>query len=115
MTEKLVEITSIAELETVLARSDNRKQLLFKHSNACPISTMAYNEMKKYLAASPSEEVDYTLVTVQIARNVSNEIASKLSIKHESPQAILVDKGQAVWHKSHYDITKTSLTNAVNG
>lgn len=109
----LVEITSLTELENIIAKSDNRKQLIFKHSNACPISTTAFNEMKKYLDASPSEDVDYSLIVVQNARNVSSELASKLNVKHESPQAILLCKGQATWHKSHYDITKTSLTSAI--
>lgn len=109
----LVEITSLNELENIIMKSDNRKQLIFKHSNACPISTMAFNEMKKYLNASPSKDVDYSLVIVQVARNVSNEVESKLNVKHESPQAILLYKGQATWHKSHYDITKTSLTSGI--
>lgn len=113
MTAKLVEITSLTELENTLAQSDNRKQLIFKHSNACPISTMAYNEMQGYLQKSPAEDVDYSLIVVQTARNVSNEVATKLNVQHQSPQAILVYKGQAIWHKSHYDINKSSLANAV--
>ncbi|MBI4850733.1 MAG: bacillithiol system redox-active protein YtxJ [Acidobacteria bacterium] len=114
MTAKLVEITSINELENILARSDKRRQLIFKHSNTCPISTKAYTEMQKYLEATPSESVDYSLIVVQVARNISNEVALRLNVVHESPQAILVDKGKATWHKSHFDITKTSLTNAVS-
>lgn len=113
MATNLVEITSINELDDILTRSDNRRQLIFKHSNACPISTMAFNQMQSYLNNSPSEEVDYSLIVVQVARNVSNEVASRLNVKHESPQALIVDKGKVTWHKSHYDITKASITDAV--
>lgn len=113
MATKLIDLTSLDQLSEVLAKSNQRTQLIFKHSNACPISTMAYRQMEGYLKNSPSEDVDYWLVVVQTARSISNEVASKLDITHQSPQAILVKDGHAVWNKSHYDITEKSLTEAI--
>ncbi|MFY9223630.1 MAG: bacillithiol system redox-active protein YtxJ [Blastocatellia bacterium] len=114
MSAKLLDLTSLDQLTEVLTQSNQKPQLIFKHSNACPISSMAYNELHKYLDGSPSDNVDYHLIVVQLARPVSNEVAARLNITHESPQAILVRDGKAYWHKSHYDITKSSLTNAIS-
>jgi len=113
MSVKLEDMSSLAQLEDSLAKSDKKKQLIFKHSNTCPISTAAFNELNSYLKKSPDEDVDYWLIVVQNARNVSNEVAAKLGIKHESPQAILVHNKKAIWNKSHYDITQKSLKEAV--
>lgn len=114
MAARLLDLTSVDQLSEVLTQSNQKTQLIFKHSNACPISSMAYNELHKYLNDAPSDNVDYHLVVVQLARPVSNEVAARLNVVHESPQAILVRDGKALWHKSHYDITKSSLANAVS-
>ncbi|KAF0248256.1 MAG: proteinral stress protein [bacterium] len=113
MTAKLVEITSLTELENIIAQSDKRKQLIFKHSNACPISSAAFDEMQGYLENNPAKDVDYSLIVVQVARNVSNEVAAKLNVEHESPQAILVHNGKAIWNQSHRKITQSSLTDVL--
>lgn len=48
-------------------------------------------------------------------RPVSNEIAARLGVKHESPQAILVRGGKAVWHASHRQVTAANLAAAAAG
>ena len=114
MGNELHELTTLEDLEKLLADSAKRTQLIFKHSTTCPISTRAYSELKKHLEASASMDVDYGLIVVQTARYVSNAAAEKLGVQHQSPQAILVRNRQAVWNASHYDITNGSLTEAIS-
>lgn len=83
--------------------------LLLKHSSTCPISQAAYEEYEKF--ASEYENTYY--LVVQEERSLSNHVAEKLHIKHESPQAILFKNGEAVWHASHWKITYDSLKKAV--
>ena len=106
---QLDELASIEELDKLLEKSHQRAQLVFKHSLTCPISAAAYRQFKSYLDGSPAPDVDFHLVTVQQARGVSNEAAHRLSVRHESPQAILVRNGEAVWDASHGAITEQSL------
>jgi len=114
MGSNLKDITTIEELEGVLADSNNRPALLFKHSAACPISFKALREFESFLeSADPA--VTYRLITVQTARPVSDETAARLSLRHETPQAILVTNGREVWNASHFDITSASLQEAVKG
>jgi bacillithiol system protein YtxJ len=114
MSAKLVNLTSIDQLTEILSQSNQKTQLIFKHSNACPISADAYDELHKYLNDTPSDNVDYHLIVVQTARPVSNEVEARLSVVHESPQAILIRNGKVLWHTSHRKITQSSLTNAIN-
>jgi bacillithiol system protein YtxJ len=106
----LKKIDSSSQLEDLLKKED--KFFLLKHSLTCPISHAAYQEYEKY--ATENENVPAYYLAVQEARPLSNEIAEKFEIKHESPQAILIKNGEATWNASHWKITNRSLTNAIS-
>lgn len=108
MPEILNELKSIEELNGALEESGARPVLLFKHSLTCPISARAYREFQTYLEGA-EPQVSYNLITVQTARAVSNEAASRLRVEHQSPQAILIRDGREVWNASHFEITATKL------
>ncbi|MDT4898488.1 MAG: hypothetical protein QOH25_3565 [Acidobacteriota bacterium] len=106
MGDQFTQITDKDALEQLLARSNDEPVVLFKHSSTCPISAAAYRQMSQVLT-------EVSLVVVQRAREVSSEIASLTGIRHESPQAIVIRNGQAVWSASHFDITKSAVEQAV--
>jgi bacillithiol system protein YtxJ len=106
MGDRFTQITDTYALEQLLARSHKAPVVLFKHSTTCPISSAAYQQMSQV-----TKEV--SLVVVQRARDVSKEIASRTGIQHESPQAIVLRNGQAVWSASHFDITAGAVEQAV--
>lgn len=108
----LTELHSVDDLDRALEQSAQRPVLIFKHSLTCPISSRAFREFETYLE-NPNPGVDYNLITIQTSRPVSNEAAARLDIEHESPQAILVKNGRAVWTASHFGITESSLDEAV--
>jgi bacillithiol system protein YtxJ len=110
--EQLVDLRSIEELNEALQESFERPVLLFKHSLTCPISSRAFRELQAYLDNADSN-IRYKVIKIQNAYGVSNEVASKLRVEHESPQAILVRNGREVWNASHYDITAASLEEAI--
>ncbi|ANS75028.1 general stress protein [Paenibacillus yonginensis] len=105
----LTKITSTEQLQHVLTSSSDRPVLLFKHSTRCPISARANQEVLKYLGDQPNENVTYGLIHVVEDRPVSLKAADLLQVKHESPQAILVEDGRAVWNTSHSGITADVL------
>lgn len=106
MGNHFIQITDTTELDQLLARSHDEPVVLFKHSTTCPISSAAYRQMSRVAA-------DVSLVIVQQARGVSKEIASRTGIEHESPQAIVLRNGEAVWSASHFDITAGAVEQAV--
>jgi bacillithiol system protein YtxJ len=44
---------------------------------------------------------------------VSNEIARRLRVEHQSPQAILLYEGAAIWNDSHNRLTEKNFQEAV--
>jgi bacillithiol system protein YtxJ len=51
-------------------------------------------------------------VVVQYARDVSTYLAEQLGVKHETPQAILIQDGEAVDVKNHGAIRLAALREA---
>lgn len=114
LNEQLKELHTIADLDAALAESRERPVLLFKHSLTCPISARAFREFNAYLEQA-DPRARYNLITVQTAREVSNEAAARLRIEHHSPQAILIRNEREVWNASHFSITVSTLAAAIHG
>jgi|SoiMetStandDraft_5_1073268.scaffolds.fasta_scaffold241431_2 bacillithiol system protein YtxJ len=97
-------IRTQAELDAALA---SERFLLFKHSTRCPISAAAFGEYQSWSRAHPAEATGW--VDVVADRELSLSVARRTGVKHESPQAIVVRGGKAVWDESHGAITKATL------
>jgi bacillithiol system protein YtxJ len=83
---------------------------IYKHSYSCDLSAMAMDEVQAFAAAQP--EVPIVLVDVIGQRPVSRAIEAELGVRHESPQALLVQAGSVLWHASHRQVTARALAQA---
>ncbi len=81
--------------------------VIFKHSTRCPISAAAYSEMRSFLESNRQAPV--WLVDVIADRDVSAEISRLTSVRHESPQVLILKDGHVVWHASHYGVTAEAV------
>jgi bacillithiol system protein YtxJ len=105
---KLTPLADLTELEAAIAESRERPVLLFKHSRTCGISHEALDELHTHVSRNAGSAV-YKLITVQSHRRISDEAASRLGVRHETPQAILLRDGRPVWKASHFSITAEQL------
>ena len=110
--DKIETIDDLEALEQALEGSHRRPVWIFKHSLVCPISTRAWDEFQRFVTETAELEADFTLIEIQKARPVSNALAERTGVRHESPQAILLAGGRPVWHASHHEITTASLADA---
>ncbi|GAB5520701.1 MAG: bacillithiol system redox-active protein YtxJ [Rhodothermales bacterium] len=103
-------LSSEEELTDAVLRSNGEPIILFKHSATCGISAGANSSM-----AELSEATDppiYRLI-VQESRGLSNTIAERFEVRHESPQVLVLVEGEVVFHTSHYRITAERLRDTV--
>lgn len=112
MHPELTPLHGIDELDHALAESRQRPVLLFKHSYSCGVSAEALDELIAHLGER-QRDARYAIVTVQTHREVSNAIAKKLGIRHETPQALLVRDGEVVWSASHFRVNALELEKAI--
>src|SRR5215470_11940301 len=107
----IVDLRQDHDLEQLLDRSKTDPVLIFKHSTQCPISTQAYEEFTDFVEGL--ENLACGAVLVIENRKLSNAIADRFGVRHESPQALLIKDGRVVWHASHWSITAESLREAL--
>jgi bacillithiol system protein YtxJ len=105
MGNQFFKIDDRAALENLITDSKNKPVIVFKHSNACPISSRAYREMEKV-------DAQVNILEVQSAREISRELANVTGVRHETPQVIVLRDGKAVWNASHFDVTAGDVTKA---
>ena len=108
----VIELRQNRDFEEFLERSKTKWAIIFKHSTQCSISSYVYEDFRSFVQSQ--EELTWGLVLVIENRGVSDAIAERLQIRHESPQVILIRDGRAVWHASQWNITAESLNEALS-
>lgn len=108
-------LRGIHELEQTLSDSHDRPVLLFKHSYTCGISAEALDELRSHIEETGPADVQYVMVAVQTHRDLCNSITERLGVRHETPQAILVRDGRAIWSASHFRVNAAAIQKALSG
>jgi len=92
-----------ASINEITEHSNKEPVLIFKHSLTCPISADAYKRIVEGLEKGLIPYPTY-IVIVQNERDLSNTIAEKLGVIHQSPQLILIKDEKAIYDESHHNI-----------
>ena len=104
----------LSDLDRLLESSAHRPVLLFKHSYACGTSAEALDELIAHLDEQRRDDTDYAVVTVQTHREISNAVSSRLGVRHETPQALLIRHGRVIWSASHFRVTADAMAKALD-
>ncbi|MFC3883258.1 bacillithiol system redox-active protein YtxJ [Bacillus songklensis] len=102
-------ISTIEQFEQLL--QEHESFLFLKHSITCPISKAGYDEFEKF--TNEHADIPAYFLHVQEARPLSNYIAEKFGIKHESPQTFMINKKEVKWHASHWNITSKAMAEQI--
>ena len=111
--DRMQEITTEDMLEKALEESASNPVFIFKHSTTCPVSASAHRRASAWIEDQGGAVPAFYIVKVIESRPVSNEIASRLGVTHQSPQLILLKDRAAVWNASHGKITAEAITAAL--
>ncbi len=114
MSDRYRLLMSVEDLDAVVEASFTRPALVYKHSLTCGTSAWAHEELEA-LIDGPPIDVDICVVHVQTSRAVSDAIAARFGVRHQSPQALLVQNGAVVWHASHHRLSQAEMARAIEG
>jgi bacillithiol system protein YtxJ len=106
-----VTLTTKEQLSQIVENSHKRPQIIYKHSTRCGISSMVLKRLEK---SSFPNNADFYFIDLIRYRNLSNEIAEKFHVHHESPQILLIKSGECVFDESHYSITMDDIISQVS-
>ena len=94
-----IPLTFLGQLDELAAFSEQKPAVIFKHSTRCSISRFALKQFEKEFDLK--EEVDAYFLDLLEYRDISNEIASRFGVYHQSPQLLLIKEGKSVYDVSH--------------
>ena len=105
---KFYTLNSINQLDEIDTISQEKPVVLFKHSTRCSISRFA---LKRFDAEFNYDEdkIDWYLLDLLNYRDISNEMARRYKVEHQSPQIIVVRNGKAVFSSTHDGIDAHDL------
>ena len=102
-----IPLQTLEQLDVIVQDSYEKPILIFKHSTRCSISRFA---LKRFESEFEMQEkvITYFLDLLNY-REISNEIAVKFGIQHQSPQVLLLKNGKVVYYDSHDGIEAEEL------
>jgi bacillithiol system protein YtxJ len=102
-----IPLTFMGQLDEIVAFSSQKPVVIFKHSTRCSISRMALKQFENEF--NMGDTVDVYFLDLLEHRDISNEIASRFGVYHQSPQLLLIKEGKCVYDVSHSDIDAGEL------
>ncbi|WP_338410039.1 bacillithiol system redox-active protein YtxJ [uncultured Flavobacterium sp.] len=105
---KFYVLNSISQFDKIDETSHVKPVVLFKHSTRCSISRFA---LKRFDAEFnyTDDQIEWYLLDLLSYRDVSNEIAYRYNITHQSPQILVIRNGKAVFSSTHDVIAAEDL------
>lgn len=93
------ELIDFGQLNEIINESTVQPVIIFKHSTRCSISRFALKQFESEFDLE-GKVIPYYLDLLS-HRDISNEIATRFVIPHQSPQLILIQDGKAIYDASH--------------
>lgn len=100
-----IDLVSPEQLQEIRSESQKSPVMIFKHSTTCSISAMAFHRLQRNSA--PKIKTYY--LDLHAHREISNLVERTFDVLHESPQVLIIDKGEAIYHRSHGDINPSDI------
>ncbi|KND51109.1 MAG: general stress protein [Parcubacteria bacterium C7867-003] len=92
-----------AYISKILEDSENNPVIIFKYSSTCGSSSTLKEKLENAVKEKKIALPIY-MITVQETPVLSKKIEEFFSVKHESPQIIIVNNGSVKYSASHNDI-----------
>lgn len=96
------------QLDALVEQSQTMPVAIFKHSTRCGISRAVLKLLERNYNLTDEQLKLYYLDLLQ-NRDISNEIAARFKVPHESPQMIVIKNGIVVYNDSHHAIDASHL------
>ncbi|MBA6151167.1 bacillithiol system redox-active protein YtxJ [Gelidibacter maritimus] len=103
-----INLNTVEQLDAIVEKSSTKPQFIFKHSTRCGISRMVIGQFKGGYQFSENQ-ADLYYLDLLAHRPVSNAIAERFQVMHQSPQLLVVKNGVVVAHESHSGINAMDL------
>ncbi|QBN18055.1 bacillithiol system redox-active protein YtxJ [Flavobacterium nackdongense] len=107
-----IPLQDLGQLNEIINISNEKPVVIFKHSTRCIVSRTALKQFEiETLQCNVFTENNVATYFLDLLahRDISNEIANRFGVQHQSPQLLLIKEGKSVYDVSHSDIDAAEL------
>ena len=108
-----IDLNSMEQLDEIENTSEDKTVAILKHSTRCGVSKMVLRMFESDYDIDENEPVELYFLDLISHREISNEIANRFKVHHESPQLIVLKNREVVHHSSHQSISADKLKELV--
>ncbi len=106
-----INLTQLEQLDGITESSSTKPILIFKHSTRCAISKMALRSFEREF--NLQDKITPYFLDLLEHRDISNEIAQRFNVVHQSPQIVLIHNQECIYDASHEDIHAQKLNSFI--
>jgi bacillithiol system protein YtxJ len=108
-----IQLKSLHQLEEIKKQSENNLVLIFKHSTRCSTSRMTLDRLERNWNSHEMADITPYFLDLISFREISNQIAQNFRVEHESPQVLIISKGESVTDLSHFEIDYDQIKKSI--
>ena len=107
-----IQLTEMETLNEIAETSKKQTVAILKHSTSCGISRMVLRQFEQSYDLK-EEQVKLYFLDLLTYRDISNKIASRFNVPHQSPQLLVIKDGKVVFETSHSSIQSEKISEFV--
>jgi len=108
-----IDLNSMEQLDEMENISEEKTVAVLKHSTTCGISRMVLKMFESDYDLDDNKPISLYFLDLKAHRDISNAIAERFNVRHESPQLIVLKNREVVHHSSHQAISADKLKELV--
>lgn len=98
------ELKELEQLDQIDEESIGKFVLILKHSTRCSISDAALSRFERDWKEEFDSQMTPYYLDLLAHRDISNAIATRYGIEHQSPQVLLIRNGKCTYSETHSGI-----------
>ena len=97
-----IHLTAGDQLQKMIVKSQEKPQVIFKYSSCCQSSEVVFQRLQKNCCPG---EIDFHFLDLNSYNDISEKVSATFGVPHQSPQILVINEGQCVFHESHPEIS----------
>ena len=102
-------LNKLTQLDEVKKESFEKPVLIFKYSTRCSTSRMVFDRLQRNWNEDDGADVKPYFLDLLVHREISNSVAARYDVPHESPQVLIIRDDRSIYDESHFAIDFQSI------
>jgi bacillithiol system protein YtxJ len=97
-----IHLTVEDQLQKLIVKSQEKPQVIFKYSSCCQFSEVVFQRLQKNCCPG---EIDFHFLDLTNYSDISEKVSETFGVPDQSPQILVINEGQCIFHESHPEIS----------